>query len=153
MNVGIGAIVNSTVVEGNSNDYNSSTRLNINGGIVNYTVLSGRSAQMLVRWGMGEAGVANSTTVMSGGRVYIYSSSIANYTTVDSGGYICINRNGIASNTIINSKGFMIISSRGSANCHDASRRWRYAYCQAHLQRYCLPRHHLRCKRSFYLRN
>ena len=60
--------------------------------------------------------VANSTTVNSGGSMYIYNGGVANSTTINSGGSMYISSGGTANSTTINSGGNMDIYSGGVAN-------------------------------------
>jgi len=59
-------------------------------------------------------GVANSTTVNSGGYMDIFSGGTANNTTMD-GGWMYISSGGVANSTTVNSGGWMSISSGGTA--------------------------------------
>ena len=61
-------------------------------------------------------GVANNTTVNSGGYMFISSGGVANNTGIDSGGYMFISSGGVANATGVYPSGYMHILSGGVAN-------------------------------------
>ena len=118
MHIYSGGVANSTTVNSvggmciSSGGVANSTTLNrgwmyiYSGGEANSTTVN--------RGGMYIRGVANSTTINSGGSIYISSGGEANSTTVNEG-YMDIYRGGVANSTTVNG-GDMYISSGGIAN-------------------------------------
>ena len=62
-----------------------------------------------------DGGIANSTTVNSGGRLYVSSGGIADCTTLNSGGNMYISSGGTADSATVNEGGYLRIYSGGTA--------------------------------------
>ncbi len=90
--------------------------------IANSTTVNSGGRMYIERSG----GVANDTTVNDGGRMYISSGGVANSTTVNAGGYMYISSGGTASSTTVNSGGEMRIYSGGVANSTTVSGGYMY---------------------------
>ncbi|MBO5723071.1 MAG: AIDA repeat-containing protein, partial [Lentisphaeria bacterium] len=96
---------------GTANNTTASSRGGLNvysQGIALNTFLSGRYMHLY--------GVANSTTVNSGGYIDINSGGTANSTTISFDGYMYISSGGAASNTIVNSGGSAFVYNGGAAS-------------------------------------
>ena len=62
-----------------------------------------------------DGGIANSTTVKTGGRMTVLYGGIANITTVNSSGILGVGSGGTANNTTVNSNGWLFVASGGTA--------------------------------------
>ena len=80
------------------------------GGVANRTTVKS-GGDMYISSG----GVANRTTVKSGGDMYISSGGVAISTTVNDGGSMYIDCGGVANSTTVNDGGYMYIASGGTA--------------------------------------
>jgi autotransporter passenger strand-loop-strand repeat protein len=59
---------------------------------------------------------ANSTTITSGGYLYVYSDGMTTDTIVNFGGNMYVSSGGVANDTTVNSGGYLYVSSGGTAN-------------------------------------
>ncbi|MBQ7206887.1 MAG: AIDA repeat-containing protein, partial [Lentisphaeria bacterium] len=100
MYVSLGGTANSTVNDGDMYVFL--------GGTANSTTVNSAGSMMV-----SSGGTANSTTVNSGGRMYVYGGT-ANSTTVNYGGRIVVSSGGTANSTTVS--GVMTVSSGGTAN-------------------------------------
>ena len=104
-----GGITNSSILR--SNNWEKSFLYVSSGGVANNTTVSTGGSFLVF-----SEGIANNTTINYNGNLTVSSGGTANDITVNSSGLVYVSSGGMVKDTTVNSRGFVYVSSGGTAN-------------------------------------